>query len=106
MRRISLIASLILAVSTPAWAQARDGAHEQTAYVVLPEAEEIALARSAAPAEVSEAADVWVLRNGRYEIARQGTNGNACMVSRNAAMSETFLEDSGRTPMQEIAGSR
>ncbi|HEX9727882.1 MAG TPA: hypothetical protein VGA37_05210 [Gemmatimonadales bacterium] len=51
-------------------------------YVRLPEADEIALARSAAPDAVSADAAVWVLRDGRYEIAAQGTNGNECFVAR------------------------
>jgi hypothetical protein len=48
----------------------------------LPEAEEIALARSAAPAEVSGRAAVWVLRASGPAKAIEGTNGCTCMVSR------------------------
>jgi hypothetical protein len=55
---------------------------EATGYVRLSEAEEIALARSAAPDAVSDEATVWVLRDGRYEVAHEGTNGNECFVAR------------------------
>jgi hypothetical protein len=48
----------------------------------LPEAEEIALARSAAPAEVSAKATVYVLRATGPVRAGEGTNGCTCMVSR------------------------
>jgi hypothetical protein len=48
----------------------------------LPEGEEIALALSAAPDEVSSKADVWVLRGVEFARARTGTNGCACIVSR------------------------
>ena len=48
----------------------------------LPEADEIALAVSAAPDEVSAKADVWVLRGGEFVKAREGTNGCACMLAR------------------------
>jgi hypothetical protein len=48
----------------------------------LPEAEEIALAMSAAPAEVSAKATVYVLRATGPARAREGTNGCTCMVSR------------------------
>jgi hypothetical protein len=48
----------------------------------FPEAEEIALARSAAPAEISALADVWVLRDGGPVKVHTGTNGAACMVNR------------------------
>jgi len=49
---------------------------------LLPEAEEIALARSAAPPEISGAADIWVLRRGGHERMVSGTNGAACIVAR------------------------
>ena len=43
---------------------------------------EIALARSAAPAEVSARATVLVLRDGKYVEGVKGTNGVTCYVSR------------------------
>ena len=49
---------------------------------LLPRAEEIALARSAAPAEVSKGATVWVFTDSGYAVAETGTNGVACYVSR------------------------
>ena len=48
----------------------------------LPRAEEIALARSAAPASVSDSASVWVFTDTGYVLAERGSNGNACYVSR------------------------
>lgn len=50
----------------------------------LPLAEEIALARSAAPAAVSAAATVLVLEEGakRWIVAEQGSGGATCYVSR------------------------
>lgn len=60
---------------------------EPTDPIRLPEAEEIRLARSAAPANVSADATIWVWRDGAFEIAIHGTNGNACMVSRSRAAS-------------------
>jgi hypothetical protein len=48
----------------------------------LAEAEEVALAQSAAPAEVSSRADVYVLRGTEFVNVRNGTNGCACMVAR------------------------
>ena len=52
--------------------------------VRLPLAEEIALARSAAPAAVSAAATVLVLEVGaeRWVVAEEGTGGATCYVSR------------------------
>ncbi|HVT38219.1 MAG TPA: hypothetical protein VHE78_04205 [Gemmatimonadaceae bacterium] len=48
----------------------------------LPEAEEIALAMSAAPTEISSRADVYVLRATGFVRVRTGTNGCACLVGR------------------------
>ncbi|MGH7720381.1 MAG: hypothetical protein ACREON_16245 [Gemmatimonadaceae bacterium] len=49
---------------------------------LLPEAEEIALARSAAPAWISDSATVYMLRRGGHAKVREGTNGFNCLVSR------------------------
>jgi hypothetical protein len=48
-------------------------------------ADEIALARSAAPASVSADAEVLVLGNRGYETAAQGKNGFVCFVERSWA---------------------
>lgn len=50
---------------------------------LLPRAHEIALARSAAPGEVTTSATVLVLERGRgYIVADSGNNGVTCYVSR------------------------
>lgn len=49
---------------------------------LMPRAEEIALARSAAPASISKAATVLVLTPTGYETAVTGTNGFVCWVAR------------------------
>ena len=50
-------------------------------------AEEIALARSAAPEAVSADATIWVLSDGEFEIAVNGTNTNHCFVQRSVRLS-------------------
>jgi hypothetical protein len=50
----------------------------------LGEATEIALALTAAPAEISANADVYVLRGTDFVKARAGTNGCACVVGRDS----------------------
>ena len=52
-----------------------------SAYLMPPEAE-IALARSAAPASISDGATVKVLTKSGFEVAQQGNNGAVCMVMR------------------------
>ena len=49
---------------------------------VPPDAEEIALAMTAAPAEISSRASVYTVRDGREVRIREGDNGCACMVGR------------------------
>jgi hypothetical protein len=52
------------------------------AQYLMPESDEIALARSGAPAEISKNADVMVLRKDGYATAAKGTNGFLCIVER------------------------
>jgi len=49
---------------------------------LLPSNREIALAESAGPKAVADAATLYVLERGGYRVARQGTNGFACLVGR------------------------
>jgi hypothetical protein len=51
-------------------------------YLISDENAEIALARSAAPAPVSDAAEVMVLRRDGYATAVKGSNGFVCIVER------------------------
>ncbi|HXE57650.1 MAG TPA: hypothetical protein VNK43_06580 [Gemmatimonadales bacterium] len=54
---------------------------------LLSEAEEIALAESAAPESIARAAAVYVLERGGYVLKRPGTNGFTCLVGRSHPMS-------------------
>jgi hypothetical protein len=59
----------------------------------MPREQQIALAESAAPAEVSSKATVYVLGPKGYEKAREGTNGFSCIVTRHFAKpTETTIE--------------
>jgi len=51
-------------------------------YLIPDEKSEIALARSAAPASISDAAEVMVLGREGYKTAVKGTNGFLCIVER------------------------
>ena len=52
---------------------------------LMDRAEEIALARSAAPASISKDATILVMTRTGYETAVQGTNGFVCWVGRGFA---------------------
>ena len=59
----------------------------------MPREQQIALAESAAPAEVSSKATVYVLGPKGFEKAREGTNGFSCIVTRHFAKpTETTIE--------------
>ena len=59
----------------------------------MPRDQQITLAESAAPAEVSSQATVYVLGPKGYEKAREGTNGFSCFVGRHFVKpTETTIE--------------
>ena len=70
MTRLTLILYLLLAAAE---------AQQRTQSVVT---DEIALARSAAPSELSRDATVYVLRDGAFEKQVDGKNGFTCLVLR------------------------
>jgi hypothetical protein len=70
----------LLASFGSAWAQVQK--YPSLQEYMMPRDAEIALAKSAAPANISDLATVKVLTSSGFEIARQGTNGFVCMVMR------------------------
>jgi hypothetical protein len=61
-------------------------------YLIADEKAEIALARSAAPSSISDAAEVRVLGRDGYRVAAKGTNGFMCLVERSWAQNEDDAE--------------
>jgi hypothetical protein len=49
---------------------------------LMPQADEIALAKSAAPASISDHATIKVLTKSGYEVVHEGDNGAVCVVMR------------------------
>ena len=59
----------------------------------MPRQQQITLAESAAPAEVSSQATIYVLGSKGYEKAREGSNGFSCIVGRHFVKpTETTIE--------------
>src|SRR5687768_9445541 len=77
-----LLFAIQLLIPGPVAAQ---GTYPPVDRYLLPPDAEIALARSAAPAEVSDRATVKVLTRKGYEVAKEGTNGVVCLVMRGFA---------------------
>jgi len=77
-------ATLLAALTLPAVAAAQGAAAVKTSGLrpLLPRDREVALARSAAPANVSQDATILVLQRGGYVVAVEGTNGVTCLVDR------------------------
>jgi hypothetical protein len=61
-------------------------------YLIASQASEIALARSAAPKAISDAAEVLLLGRDGYTTAAKGTNGFVCLVQRSWAAATDFPE--------------
>jgi len=72
---------LTLAVALPLAAQSA-AAGRTGPRIMLPREREIALARSAAPREVSGDATVMILTERGFEVAETGRNGVTCVVNR------------------------
>jgi hypothetical protein len=87
----AVTASIALACPIGSRAQAENAAYANMApldqYLIADDKAEIALARSAAPASVSDKAEVMVLRPDGYATAVQGSNGFVCIVERSWAKS-------------------
>jgi hypothetical protein len=79
-----------------AMAQSGQGAYPAMAplnqYLISDQKSEIALARSAAPASISDRAEVMVLGRDGYRTAVKGSNGFLCLVERSWAQSENDPE--------------
>ncbi len=100
-----LILAFPLVVISPKRTDAGKGPYPSMApveeYLVASQAAEIVLARSAAPAAVSDKAKILVLGAHGYETAVQGSNGFVCFVGRSWAQdfdAPEFWNPKIRTP--------
>jgi hypothetical protein len=75
-----LTALLMSLAASAAWTQ--DAKYPPLSQYRLPPDAEVSLARSAAPAAVSDHATIKVLTTSGYQTAREGDNGFVCMVMR------------------------
>jgi len=80
--RTALLTLLTLGFAVGAAIGQAAGAGQSGRRALLPPAREIALARSAAPPEISDSATIYVLGENNWEIAVRGSNGVACHVNR------------------------
>jgi hypothetical protein len=82
MKRIAIALVAVLASLSAAPARAQSAKYPPISDYMMPRDAEIALARSAAPSNISDRATIKVLTTSGFEVAQQGDNGNVCMVMR------------------------
>ena len=78
---VSAAAILLTAAAMLTFAQGQTQYPPLTEYM-MPQDVETALARSAAPANISDRATIKVLNESGFEVATEGDNGFVCMVMR------------------------
>src|SRR5215472_15175794 len=78
MKMLTLTTMISWAACVPALAQT--ASYPPLSQYMLPKEAEVALAKSAAPTNISDHASVKVLTDAGYQIIRTGDNGFVCMV--------------------------
>ena len=73
---------LLLSAGLSSFSSAQTPVYPALREYLMPEQEEIALAESAAPANITDRATIKVLSSGGFRIARRGQNGFTCLVMR------------------------
>ena len=81
-RRLTFALATLMAIGDAGVVRAQGGKYPPLADYLMPRDAEIALARSAAPASVSDRATIEILTNSGYVVARKGDNGFVCQVMR------------------------
>jgi hypothetical protein len=93
---LTIVTGVVLLCTVDSRAQAATGAYPAMApinqYLSADDNAEIALARSAAPASISDGAEVMVLGRDGYKVAVKGTNGFHCLVERSWGQNENDAE--------------
>jgi hypothetical protein len=82
MKKPTLLSLMLLAGVWVATAHAQASKYPPIEQYLMPQADEIALAKTAAPANISDRATIKVLTKTGFDVAQQGNNGNVCMVMR------------------------
>lgn len=81
--------SLLVSVCLSGTAFTQNGAPaSQPTPELLPQEKEIAMALSAGPENIRAGASVYVLKKDGFVLARQGTNGFACIVNRDHPLNQ------------------
>ena len=82
MKRITFVLFALLTSRDAVAVQAQGSKYPPLGEYLMPRDAEIELARTAAPAGISDRATVKILTKSGYEVAHEGNNGVVCMVMR------------------------
>jgi hypothetical protein len=82
IKRFALVLLVLLASVPVARIRAQPPKYPPLSEYLMARDAEIALAKSAAPANISGRATIKVLTNSGYQVAQEGANGFVCMVMR------------------------
>ncbi len=82
MKSYQCLLVLVLAGLGATGMKAQDRRYPPLSEYMMPPAAELALAKSAAPANISGRATIKVLTKSGYQVAHEGDNGFVCMVMR------------------------
>jgi hypothetical protein len=85
MRRLKVLAVYVFCAISVAAASAEDTKYPPLAEYLMAADAEAALAKSAAPTNVSDRATIKLLTSSGYKVAHEGTNGFVCLVMRGFA---------------------
>lgn len=82
LRRLAVAGGFVLAFAVMMGSTIAQSRYPPLDAYLMPQDDEIALARSAAPASISEHATLKVLTETGYQVVSEGDNGFICMVMR------------------------
>jgi hypothetical protein len=82
MKKSTLMWLVLLASLDASTVRAQGPKYPPVSEYMMARDPEMALARSAAPASISDRATIKILTKSGYEVAREGDNGDVCMVMR------------------------
>ena len=82
MKKLTITLLLLISAILNASAARAQAKYPPISEYLMPQDAEIVLARSAAPASISDHATIKVLTKSGFQVAQQGDNGSVCMVMR------------------------
>lgn len=90
MKRIDTVGFVLALAASTAFTLAQEPQYPPMSEYMMQQDDEIALAKSAAPAEISDRATIEVLTSTGFRVVHTGENGFVCMVMRGFTGAPTF----------------